>query len=207
MFLSDRDLKWNIQAGRLIVEPRPEKYDSTSIDLHLDSTKEARVWDLEGFNSQTSQGMGRPNELRVGQVDDFRVLSADHTVEVPEDPGQKVFRRGSEIVVKPGGFLLWQTKEKVGTPEHNADLICFVNAKSTRARAGLMVHLTAPTIHASWNGKITLEIANLGPFNLVMEQGDTVAQITVAKISSVPELSMASLKSQTINQDHVTGEK
>jgi dCTP deaminase len=56
----------------------------------------------------------------------------------------------------------------VGTPEENADLICFIDGKSTRARTGLVIHLTAPTIHAGWSGKVTLEIVNLGPFHIIM---------------------------------------
>jgi hypothetical protein len=53
----------------------------------------------------------------------------------------------------------------VGTPAVNPALICFVDGKSTRSRTGILVHLTAPTIHAGWSGKITLEIANVGPFH------------------------------------------
>lgn len=83
--------------------------------------------------------------------------------------------------------MLWQTLEIVGTPEENAGLICFIDGKSTRARTGLIVHLTAPTIHAGWSGKITLEIANLGPFDLKMKEfEDVVAQLTVATITSPP---------------------
>src|SRR5439155_18583933 len=85
-----------------------------------------------------------------------------------ETPDLKVFRRGHEVIVKPGGMLLWNTKERVGTPKANPRFICFVNAKSTRARTGLVVHMTAPTIHAGWEGNITLEIANLGPFHFVL---------------------------------------
>ena len=70
------------------------------------------------------------------------------------------------------GFVLWQTKEDVGTPEDKADLICFINGKSTRARTGLVVHMTAPTIHSTWHGHVTLEIVNLGPLNIVLEEND-----------------------------------
>lgn len=86
--------------------------------------------------------------------------------------------------------MLWQTKETVGTPETGANLIAFIDGKSTRARTGLLAHLTAPTIHASWSGKVTLEIANLGPFNFVLTEGDSIAQIVVATISSIPEETM-----------------
>ena len=37
---------------------------------------------------------------------------------------------------------------------------------------GLLVHMTAPTIHAGWWGQITLEICNLGPFTLALQEGD-----------------------------------
>jgi dCTP deaminase len=92
----------------------------------------------------------------------------------------------------------------VGTPVKNPGLICFVNAKSTRARTGILVHFTAPTIHAGWKGKITLEIANLGPFHVVLEENDVVAQLTVATVSSPPDLRLKVGQSQTAAQAHDT---
>ena len=49
MYLSDRDLRWAIECGDLIVDPKPERIDSSSIDLHLDSIDQAKVWDIETF--------------------------------------------------------------------------------------------------------------------------------------------------------------
>jgi deoxycytidine triphosphate deaminase len=95
--------------------------------------------------------------------------------------------------------------EYVGTPEKNPNLICFVDGKSTRARTGILVHLTAPTIHSGWRGKIVLEIANVGPFHFVLQEKDVIAQLTVATISSAPELSLKSSSSITQGQEHVTG--
>jgi deoxycytidine triphosphate deaminase len=46
--------------------------------------------------------------------------------------------------------------------------------------------MTAPTIHAGWWGQITLEIANLGPFDLCLAEDDAISQIVVATISSPP---------------------
>jgi dCTP deaminase len=100
---------------------------------------------------------------------------------------------------------LWQTKEKVGTPEIGAGLICFIDGKSTRARTGILVHLTAPTIHASWSGQVTLEIANVGPFDLVLEEGDVIAQITVASVTSIPDETMKEAGSVTFGQSQVGG--
>ncbi len=189
MFLSDRDLLWAIQTGRLIINPRPEKIDATSIDLHLGKIDDAKIWDIAQFASD-QQELGKPRpELYVG---DYKIgkFGPKYTKSPPAfDPNvhHSVVRRGHEIIVRPLGFLLWPTQEEVGTPKTNADLICFVDGKSTKARTGMVVHLTAPTIHSTWTGNVVLEIVNLGPFYLVFHEGDAVAQLTVCRISSPPD--------------------
>lgn len=67
------------------------------------------------------------------------------------------------------------------------------------------LHCTAPTIHAEWAGQVTLEIANVGPFDIVLQEDDIIAQITVATISSIPKVSMEKFGSTTIGQKHVGG--
>lgn len=208
MYLSDRDLAWSIETGKLIVDPRPEKIDASSIDLHLDRIEDAQVWDMGEYCAhQKSTGVHRP-ELRIGSYNlaDFSRRYLRDPPPYDKSPSQFVGIRGSEIVIKPGGFLLWQTRETVGTPDTNADLICFVDGKSTKARAGIVVHLTAPTIHTSWRGKITLEIANLGPFDIVLEAGDCIAQIIVARVTSPPHRGVMGT-SATYGQTSVDGTK
>jgi dCTP deaminase len=234
VYLSGRDIKWAIECGKLIVDPPPESfgagYDETSIDLHLDSIDQgARLWDVASYErdlrtATAGRGLstGSPNELRLGTFD-FRVISGRYLTDVPDEPpaGQPsphlVFRRRNpdEVVVKRFGFLLWTTKELVGTPvvdlatpaatQRHPELICFVNAKSSQARTGILVHFTAPTIHAGWKGKITLEITNLGPFDFVLREGDPLAQLTVATISGAPDLSLKKSKSKTQSQVDPSG--
>lgn len=206
MYLSDRDLAWAIETGRLIVDPPPERIDATSLDLHLGPTDGARIWDIESFlEHEQDAGRDRP-ELRVGAYK-IGTFGNKYLVPPPEyvsAPNQLVGLRGNEIIVKPRGFNLWPTQEVVGTPKRNADLICFVDGKSTKARAGMVVHLTAPTIHSTWEGNVTLEIANLGPFDLVFKAGDAVAQLTVSKITSAPDKGVDSV-SMTYGQSGVHG--
>ncbi len=78
--------------------------------------------------------------------------------------------------------------------------------KSTKARTGILVHFTAPTIHAGWHGNIVLEIANLGPFTFVLQEDDVIAQLTVATISSIPEKTQKEAGSQTLGQANVRGQ-
>jgi dCTP deaminase len=205
MYLSDRDLKWAIDHGNLIVEPKPGKIDPTSIDLHLDSVDQAKIWDIDAYNKARRAGGENACELRIGKFK-YTEFAPIYLVPPPEDPNQPVFRRGHEIIIKPGGFLLWQTRELVGTPEERANLIAFIDGKSTRARTGILVHLTAPTIHATWTGNITLEIANVGPFHFVLQEGDAIAQIVVSTISSIPAETMKA-GSITYRQTQASGIK
>jgi dCTP deaminase len=206
MYLSDRDINWAISKGQLIIEP-PSIVSPTSIDLHLDNVEEAKIWDLRALgDSHLTSGIPEP-EVRIGTFN-WGIFSEKYLISPPADcPGSRepVCLRGSQVLVRPGGFLLWQTKEVVGTPKVGAQLICFVDGKSTKARTGILVHFTAPTIHAGWNGNVVLEIANLGPFTFVLQEDDVIAQVTVATISSIPEKTQEMAQSQTMGQTSVKG--
>jgi len=207
MYLSDRDLTKALNSGQLIVVPRPPKehIGATSIDLQLDNISEAKIWDIETYQKIRQENGDQPKELRIGKFN-FKNFSPRYLISPPQhNPSQSqlVFRRGDEIVVRPGGFLLWQTREIIGKLQ-KSKYICFIDGKSTRARTGLLVHLTAPTIHANWQGNVTLEIANLGPFEFVLAEGDVIAQITVAQITSCP-IQEGSPSSHTLGQRTVTG--
>jgi dCTP deaminase len=206
MFLSDRDLDLALQVKQLLVNPPPTEIDTSSIDLHLDDISEARIWNIHAYAAQQKEA-GHPPVLAVGQFES-RTFGDRFTIPVPKRKGEwsdsLVYRDGDRIILEPGGFFLWQNREEVGTPEKDPRLICFVDGKSSRARTGLVVHMTAPTIHAGWWGKVTLEIANLGPFTLSLAPGDAVAQLTVAALSS-PPLKQKKVRGVAIGQAHVAG--
>ncbi len=212
MYLSDRDLCWALRHGHLLVDPppTPDQIGPNSIDLQLDNANEAKVWDIQAFVKHVSKTRKVHNdpELPIGEFD-YKACADEFLKPVPvkPSPDEKVYRRGDEIIIKPGGFVLWQTKQKVGTPIQGAQLVCFVDGKSTRARTGIVVHMTAPTIHAAWGAwPITLEIGNLGPFFLVLKEGDSIAQIIVAKLTSVPERNMQESGSVTFGQTNVAAD-
>ena len=194
MYLSNLDLQWAMDRGGLIVEPRPEPkdIDTDGIDLHLDEIGQAKIWDSKKFASDSGRVGHPPKLLRIGKFD-FKTYGRDYFRPPPEvaspevDPARHVVRCGNEVIIRPGGFLLWQTRQTVGTPPLHPEYVLFIDGKSARARTGLLVHVTAPTIHAGWQGKVTLELANLGPFDLALAAGDSIAQIRVAKLSNPPK--------------------
>src|SRR5438552_2026302 len=116
MYLSDRDLKFAVDTGQLIVDPKPQEYDTTSIDLHLDSVDQARIWDVAAFEKSVRESGHELATVRVGKFDHHAFSTRFHKP-IPEDENSPVFRKGLAIVLKPWGFFLWQTKEVVGTPE------------------------------------------------------------------------------------------
>lgn len=131
MYLSDRDLKFAVETGQLIVNPAPTEYDTTSIDLHLDNVNEAKVWDVEAFKREQESG-GNDSWLRVSKYK-YRLFSQKFYQGVPVDSSSSnlVYRNGDRVILRPRGFLLWQTREVVGTPEIDPRLICFINGKSS----------------------------------------------------------------------------
>jgi len=55
-----------------------------------------------------------------------------------------------------------------------------------------MVHITAPTVHAGWNGRITLEMVNLGPFHLKLVPGKIrICQLIIERLESDPAMNIA----------------
>lgn len=201
-----------MDKGSLIIRPpdgvSPPKVDPTSIDLRLDQVSEAKIWDMAAISHRNKrEGLGE-SELRLGSFK-FGLFADEYLTSPPllkkSQQTDLVCLRGDEVLVRPGGFLLWQTKEKIGTPKENAQYICFIDGKSTRARTGILVHLTAPTIHAGWSGNVVLEIVNLGPFTFILQEDEVIAQLTVATISSTPRQTHAESGSSTDEQAHVSG--
>ena len=90
--------------------------------------------------------------------------------------------------IQPMTLVLAQTLEKVNMP---ADLVGLIQGRSSLARCGLAVHLTAPKIDPGFNAVIALEIVNFGPMALELRAGATVAQIMFQKLSRpVPKESL-----------------
>lgn len=208
MYLSDIDLRNAVQCGDLIVNPLPnEEIGPTSIELHLGPVREAAIWDCEAIAADNKALGHPPRELNVARME-YGTISREYMVSPPREAeagNGLVFKREDAIILRPHGFVVWQTEEVVGTPDVNPKYICFINGKSTRSRTGLVVHLTAPTIHAGWSGNITLEMTNCGPLDLVLHAGDAVVQLTVAKITQPPALDVKLYESATHGQTSVHG--
>jgi len=86
------------------------------------------------------------------------------------------------FVLEPGKLVLAQTLETVCLPN---DLAGLVEGRSTYARLGIGVHVTAPKIDPGFQGTITLEMANHGPLPIKLRAGShKPAQLMLFRLST-----------------------
>jgi dCTP deaminase len=88
----------------------------------------------------------------------------------------------------PGKLVLANTFERVELPivPGQPALAARVEGRSSFARCGLLVHFTAPTIHAGFNGKITLELINLGAIPILLYPQAFICQLIVEEVAGTP---------------------
>lgn len=91
---------------------------------------------------------------------------------------------GDGYVLRPGGFVLAQTSEYLHMPGHVAAKF---EGKSSLGRLGLMTHITAGFIDPGFNGVLTLEIYNAGPWVLVLRPGIRIGQVAFIHLDRVPD--------------------
>jgi dCTP deaminase len=109
---------------------------------------------------------------------------------------QAVSCDGEGYVIQPHSLVLGWTQEKIKLP--NASRIgARVEGKSSLARIGLGIHVTAPTIHPGFGEKlddpeflgspIRLEIWNIGPLKIRLKKGMPICQILFEEVHGIPE--------------------
>ena len=179
MVLTDREIQAAIEHGRIIIDPKPteEAYSSTSLDLTLSK------------NISTWKGDPIAEGDEVAGVEPFVVSPAADRYEYAAF--RKKYSEPAEIssdgyVVEPGAFVLGWTRETIELPVQFR-LAARVEGKSSLARLGIGVHVTAPTIHAGFPGPIQLEICNHGPLRVRLLAGMRICQLIFEQTLGIPE--------------------
>ncbi len=72
-----------------------------------------------------------------------------------------------------------------------------VEGRSSFARCGLLVHFTAPTIHAGFNGRITLELINLGSIPILLYPEAYICQLIIEQVVGTPLKNDSQFQGQT----------
>jgi len=159
MILSDRDIRAEIESGRITIDPYDERcIQPSSVDLHVDS--QFRVF----ANSRYPY-----IDVREEQPD------LTDLVEVkPDEP----------FILHPGEFVLGSTLERVALPD---DLVARLEGKSSLGRLGLLIHSTAGYVDPGWKGNLTLELSNVANLPIALYHAMRIGQISFFKMSSAVE--------------------
>ncbi|HEV3387276.1 MAG TPA: hypothetical protein VG097_20830, partial [Gemmata sp.] len=133
MILSDREIRFAIERGVIGLSPCPppdsQHWSATTLDLTLDG--ELNIWGP--LNSPTGSNIVDP----VGPGYNSNQLIAQHTT---------TFDCTSGFVLEPRAFILGWTSERLRLPRESR-IGARVEGKSSLARIGIGIHVTAPTIH------------------------------------------------------------
>ena len=113
---------------------------------------------------------------------EFRVFKKNYKKTITSESDYKEFTkvvRVKELELRPGELVHGVTRESIKLPNN----ICgWIQGRSSLARKGLLVHLTASLIHAGSEGKQVLEIANLSPYKIKLKPGIRICQIIFEKV-------------------------
>ncbi len=159
MLLSDRDIRSQIDSGRVVLEPwDPAMVQPSSVDVRLD-----RFFRL---------------------FDNHKYPVIDPAQEQPELTRLVEVEAGESFVLHPGEFVLGSTYEQVTLPD---DVAARVEGKSSLGRLGLLTHATAGFVDPGFTGHVTLELSNVATLPIVLHPGMKIGQLCFFQLSSPSE--------------------
>jgi dCTP deaminase len=169
MVLSDIEIKAEIAAKRVVFDPPiprdSDRFGSSSVDLLLD--KELIILPKE----PVEEVVARPS-------------ASGNVMTLLRNYGQTtVLEPGVPKTINPHERAVGKTLEHITLPAHIAGRI---EGRSTLARYGLAVHISAPTVLAGFQGRLYLEMYNYGPFPIELGVGMNIAQLILEHVGLPP---------------------
>ena len=166
MLMSDRDIRAEIESGRIGLEPlEMTLLQPSSFDVRLD--RFFRLFDNHKY-------------AYIDPAEDQSDLT--QLIEVPAD---------EPFILHPGEFVLGSTFEFVTLPD---DIAARLEGKSSLGRLGLLTHSTAGFVDPGFKGHVTLELANVSNLPIKLWPGMKVGQLCFFKLTSPSENPYGSAK-------------
>jgi dCTP deaminase len=170
VILTDREIKIAVHRGLIKIVPVPDydtAFSSTAVDLTLDSHITVFNEPVAGVEEVVDPGANNVSRI-IGKI--------THSEIIPP----------TGYLLHPKILMLGWTKEFVGL-DIATRIAARVEGKSSLARLGLGVHVTAPTIHAGFSGQIQLEMINHGGVPIRLKPGMRVCQLIFETTLGTPE--------------------
>ncbi|WWO96926.1 MAG: dCTP deaminase [Candidatus Dasytiphilus stammeri] len=161
MKLCDKDIENLLNSGKLVIDPRPSKtsINGASVDIRLGNK-------FRTFHASTVPyiDLSNPNNEIIN-----RIMSEE-----------LIIKNQEYFFLHPGELVLGVTLESISIPD---DLIGWLEGRSSLARLGLMIHITAHRIDPGWKGCLVLEFYNYGKLPLALKPGMLVGAISFEVLS------------------------
>lgn len=160
--LNDKDLKKCIDNKRIIINPLLDKQQiqPSSIDMRLG------------------------NEFKVFKVIRKPFIDPKDDEDLNSYMESVIVNKNDAFIIHPGEFALATTLEYVKVPD---DLVARVEGRSSMGRLGVTMHVTAGYIDPGFEGRITLEISNIGAMPVALYPGQRVCQIVFETMTNPAE--------------------
>jgi dCTP deaminase len=156
VLLSDRDIRAQLDAGRVLLDPfEPAMVQPSSIDVRID--RYFRLFDNHKYPF-IDPAEAQPELTRLVEVD-------------LDEP----------FILHPGEFVLASTFEVVTLPD---DVAARLEGKSSLGRLGLLTHSTAGFIDPGFSGHVTLELSNVATLPIKLWPGMKIGQLCFFQLSS-----------------------
>lgn len=171
MILTDREIKLALDKGQIVIDPRPDSsaFSSTAVDLTLDESLTEFKRETGGIELVIDPGHAEfQSESTLAQISEKRQIDNDG------------------FLLKPRQLVLAWTREYVDLAYHSR-IAARVEGKSSLARLGLGVHVTAPTIHSGFKGRVRLEMVNHGSVPIRLRVGMRICQLIFEQTLGTPE--------------------
>ncbi|GAA1965174.1 dCTP deaminase [Kitasatospora viridis] len=159
MLLSDKDIRAELDKGRVVLTPYdPAMIQPSSIDVRLD--RFFRVFENHRY-PHIDPSQEQPDLTRL-----------------VEPEGDEAF------ILHPGEFVLASTYEVITLPD---DVASRLEGKSSLGRLGLLTHSTAGFIDPGFSGHVTLELSNVATLPIKLYPGMKIGQLCLFRLSSPSE--------------------
>ena len=168
MRLCDRDIRKALDSGVIHIDPRPSDECISGLTIDVSLGNKFRVFtdhcapyiDLSGEKEAVSE--------QLEKVMSDEIIISDHEA----------------FFLHPGQLALAVTEESVTLPDN---IVGWLDGRSSLARLGLMVHVTAHRIDPGWSGCIVLEFYNSGRLPLALRPHMPIGALSFETLSGSAE--------------------
>lgn len=161
--LSDKTIKEYLEEGKIVIDPLKDEQQiqPSSVDMRLG------------------------DEFKVFKVIRKPYIDPKDEEDIAEYMESSTVPEGEAFIIHPNEFALATTQEYVKVPD---DLVARVEGRSSMGRLGVTMHVTAGYVDPGFEGKITLEISNIGAMPVALYPGQRVCQLVFETMTTPAEL-------------------